>query len=63
MVGRISAEKYDLDADDIPSFQNPNDCISMADAGHTIQIAEFYEVVERRKRRRLSTKTRLRVSR
>lgn len=42
------AEKYDLDADDIPSFQNPNDWVFPWLTQDTIQIAEFYEVVEKK---------------
>ncbi|HDS1237608.1 TPA: portal protein [Pluralibacter gergoviae] len=42
------AEKYDLDADDIPSFQSPNDWVFPWLTQDTIHVAEFYEVVEKK---------------
>lgn len=42
------AEKYDLDADNIPSFQSPNDWLFPWLTQDTIHIAEFYEVVEKK---------------
>ncbi|KMK13548.1 portal protein [Pluralibacter gergoviae] len=42
------AEKYDLDAEDIPSFQSPNDWVFPWLTQDTIHVAEFYEVVEKK---------------
>lgn len=42
------ADKYDLDADDIPSFQSPNDWVFPWLTQDTIHVAEFYEVVEKK---------------
>lgn len=42
------AEKFDLDADDIPSFQSPNDWVFPWLTQDTIHVAEFYEVEEKK---------------
>ena len=42
------AEQYGLDADDIPSFQSPNDWVFPWMTNNVIHIAEYYEVIEKK---------------
>lgn len=42
------ADKFDLDSDNIPSFQSPNDWVFPWLTQDTIHIAEFYEVEEKK---------------